>query len=136
MAITTATRTPATKIYLEPGDATTCLAGGAITAGRFVKVTTGSIGNHPKVIHATAAAAGAGGAAYGVSHFSAVSGADVSVLREGTVGVEAGEAITSGDEIMVGANGVAMRGNAAGSRVIGVATADIASGVIGPVTLY
>jgi predicted RecA/RadA family phage recombinase len=135
MAITTATRTPSTKVYLEPGDATTCLAGGAITVGRFVKVTTGSIGNHPKVIHATPMATGVGGAAYGVAHYTAVSGSDVSVLREGTVGVEAGEAITSGDEVAVGTNGVAMKATAA-LKPVGVATADIALGVLGPVTLY
>jgi predicted RecA/RadA family phage recombinase len=130
MAITTATRVPATKIYLEPGEATTCLAGAPVLAGHWVKVTTGGIGNHPKVIHTAALT----DVVYGVAHHDANTGQEVSVLREGTVGVVAGEAIVSGDVITGGVAGVGMK--ALTNRVWGVATADIANAANGPVTLY
>jgi hypothetical protein len=150
MAVVTSVRTPSTKIYLEPGDATTCLAGAIVNEARFVKVTTAGLGNHPKVIQATGTttSTGVGGAAYGVSHHYAARGAELSVLRAGTVGVLAGEAITSGDEVAVGSGGVAVKATAnsqAGSgtyavtyglRAVGVATADIDNAAIGPITLY
>lgn len=117
------------KTYLEPGAASTCLAGAAIVGKRFVKVTTGGLGNHPKVI-ATAALTDI---VYGVAHFDAASGADVSVLRQGTFEVTAGEAIASGDAVVGGVAGVAMK--ALTNRVWGVATADIANGSSGPITL-
>lgn len=129
MAVTTATRTPSTVVYLEPGDATTCLVGADVVYGHFVKVTTGGVGNHPKIITAVAA-----GPSYGVAHFSAVAGTDVSVLRVGTIGVIAGAAITSGSEVEVGALGVAV--TLAAGKAVGVATADIANGALGPITLY
>lgn len=150
MSVVTAVRTASTTIYLEPGDATTCKTGAIVNEARFVKVSTGGLGNHPVVIQATGTttSTGVGGAAYGVSHHYAASGAELSVLRAGTVGVLTGEAITSGDEVAVGSGGVAMKATANsqagaatyaltyGLRAVGVATADIGNGAIGPITLY
>lgn len=147
MAITTATNVPnQAKTYLEPGDAVTCLVGGTAVLGRhFVKVTTGGLGNHPTVIPATVG----GPKPYGVAHFDAATGTDVSVLRQGTtVGVIAGEALTSGDEVSVGTAGVAMKASATtqsattpfavtfGLVAVGVCTADTAINVEAPITLY
>lgn len=129
MAITTASRTPSAKTYLEPGDATTCLAGAAIVYRRFVAVTTGGVGNHPRVIHATPAKV-----SYGVAHFGVPSGGQLSVLRMGTVEVEAGAVLASGDEVEVGAAGVAVK--LAAGRPVGVCTADTANGGGAPITLY
>ncbi len=149
--MTTALRKDAAKIYLDPGAATTCIAGAAIVGKRFVKLNTiGGAGNQPSVVPATAGTtAQLNGFAYGVAHYSVSSGDSVSVLRSGTIEVTAGEDITKGDPIAVGANGVAMKAVAGGSqaetepfavsswasRVVGFATAAIASGQSGPVTL-
>lgn len=145
MVVSTSVRTKSTKIYLEPGDATTCLVGeGGVTMGTFVMLTTGGLGNHPKVIAATA-----GKPIYGVAHFTAAAGEEVSVLREGTVGVTAGTGgVTSGNEISVGTGGKAVPASA-GSQLgsgdyaitaptlrVGVATADAAEDAMAPVTLY
>src|SRR6478752_6467681 len=105
--MTTSINVLSAKTYFEPGQAQTCTAAAAITYRRFVKVTTGGVGNHPRVVHGTA-----GGAAYGVSHFTVASGGEVSVLRQGTFEVEAGENLTAGDEVSVGTNGVAMKATA------------------------
>lgn len=126
-------------IYLEPGHTVTCKAAAAITGSRFVKAAAGGLGNHPAVAPATA-----GGAAYGVAHYDVPSGAQVSVIRQGTVGVVAGEALTSGDLVAVGADAKAVKPTAAttdgetitaGSIVVGTCVADTASGAVAPITL-
>lgn len=117
------------KTYLEPGQASTCLAVAAVLGKRFVKVTTGGLGNHPNVIPTAAVT----DVVYGVSHFDAAINTDVSVLRQGTFEVTAGEAIASGDAVVGGVGGVAMK--ATTNRAWGVATADIANGASGPITL-
>lgn len=141
--MTTAINTPVAKTYLEPGQASTCKATAAVTARRFVKVVTGGVGNHPNVQHATA-----NGPVYGVAHHSAASGKDISVLRQGTFEVEAGENLASGDEVAAGTNGVAIKVVAASqsgttpfaytaaTRAVGVCTADTTSGNGAPITLY
>lgn len=130
MATTTSVNVPnQAKTYLEPGQASTCLAVTAVTGKRFVKVTTAGVGNHPNVVHTAALT----DVVYGVSHFDAPAGGDVSVLRQGTFEVTAGEAIASGDAVVGGVAGVAMK--ALTNRVWGVATADIANGASGPITL-
>lgn len=131
MATTTTIQVPnQAKTYLEPGQASTCLAFAAVVGKRFVKVTTGGLGNHPNVIPAVAA-----GAAYGVSHFDAAINTDVSVLRQGTFSVTAGaSALTAGVEVEVGAAGVAVALSA--GRPVGVCLADTAAGGDAPITLY
>lgn len=128
--MTTSINVPAAKTYLEPGQASTCRVGATpVTAKRFVKVGPGGVGNHPVVIHATA-----GGRIYGVAHFGGAVGAEISVLRQGTFEVTAGANLTAGQEVEVGANGVAIV-LASGSPV-GVVTADTANGNGAPITLY
>jgi len=131
MAVTTGPRRAnQAKTYLEPGDATTCTATAGVTGKRFVKVGTGGVGNHPNVITAVA-----GGPAYGVAHFDASAGQQVSVLREGTVEVTTGGAnLTAGNEVEVGAAGVAVVLSA--GRPVGVCTADTLAGAGAPITLY
>jgi len=145
MATTTGINVPnAAKTYLDDGDATTCLVvGTAVVGKRFVKATTGGLGNHPAVTLAVS-----GGPIYGVAHFDAAVGANVSVLCEGTIEVTAGETLTSGDEVAVGAAGVAVKSTATsqsgttpfavtfGLRPVGVCVADTASGAGAPITLY
>ena len=145
MATTTATNVlNQAKTYLEPGDATTCKVGAVAVLGRrFVKVSTGGLGNHPVIVPT-----GAGERAYDIAHFDTAIGADVSVLRDNsTFEVLAGEALTSGDAVSVGAAGVAMKAVAASQSgttpfavtqatlVVGICTADTAISVGAPITL-
>lgn len=130
MAITTSINVlNQAKTYLDPGAASTCRANAAVVGRRFVKVAPGGVGNHPNVVHS-----GAGDPVYGVSHFDAAISSDVSVLRQGTFEVEAGAALTAGQEVAAGANGVAVV-FATGVKA-GVCLADTASGAGAPVTLY
>jgi hypothetical protein len=86
-------------VAYEPGANITCLAGAAITAGRFVKISaTKAVGAPVTVIHDTA-----GVAAFGVAMYSAASGELVSVKplnAGGVVGVTVGTGgVTFGQEV-------------------------------------
>lgn len=115
-------------IFLEPGHATTCTANGAVVGRRFVVAAVDGAPSRPSVSAGTA-----GKVAYGVAHYDAPTGEPVSVLRQGTVGVEAGEALTAGMIIATGASGKAVELAASAPAVGSVADAD--SGKTAPITL-
>lgn len=117
------------RVYAYDDDHYTYLAGAAITGSRFVKGSTGGLGNKP-----TAVLCGAGDRSIGVSGRDTAVGADVAVYSEGIVGVTGSGAITSGTWIAAGANGVAVA--ATGTAVVlGQATQDTADGGNVPVQL-
>lgn len=120
-------------IYLEPGHTVTCTATGAVTGCTFVKIDAAgsSLGNHPSVTPA-----GAGELAYGVAHYDAPKDAEVSIIREGTVGVTAGTGgLTAGDPVKADANGAAVTGTAGTDLILGICTADTAAAAAAPITL-
>lgn len=121
--------------YYEPGSRITALTTEAITGKRFVKISANKLvgsnalsttadGGNIKV-----AMADAGETPIGVSSYDAASGALVGVLGAGfVVPVKAGEAITAGDLLVAGADGVAMKqtaialtGNAQNITPVGIA---------------
>lgn len=106
----------------DPADSVTGYCGGAITGKRFVRITGNAVDGL-----ATIGLGIAGGAkTVGVSHRDAASTAKVGIQKVGIVPVTAGEAITAGDPITSGANGVAMIADSPGDVILGRAWADAA----------
>lgn len=96
---------PDAKVYAEPGKNMTGKAtGAAVTGGRLLKVA----GTKPVDGPTPVVAAGAGEAVFGVAGHDAAQNGLVHVIRGGVVGLRAGENITAGDKLRVGAAGVVM----------------------------
>jgi len=100
-----------------------------VTGKRFVKYAPGGKGGAPKIAPATAKLAVAGVAAH-----DQVTGVGVSVETDGVVPVTAGEALTAGDKVAAGTDGVAMKA-VAGDVVVGTATVEAAINTDAPIRL-
>lgn len=110
----------------RPGEPVTCHAAGALTGGRFVRITGAPNGGNP-----TVNVPAAGGRIFGVAAQDAASGSKVTVLRPGgsVVQVEAGATLAAGDLVEATATGVAIvrtTGIVAGEVVEGAATGALA----------
>lgn len=101
--------------YHSGSAAITCQAQTAITGKTFVKVApeTPLHGNNERVRVIPAAA---GERAFGVAGWDTTVGEGVTVFRERTISVTAGEGISAGDLIAVGADGKAVK--AAGAAIV------------------
>lgn len=111
---------PAVPFYSE-GAEFTCHAGAAITGKRFVKITGAAVGERPVVVPCTAAAK-----VFGVAGFDAAAGEGVTVYRlPNVMPVNAGAAITAGQEVESNATGQAIP--LAAGKSAGVACADAAN---------
>ena len=115
--------------YFRPGDNVTATAGAAVNGQCFVKVSTGGVGNKPKVINATA-----GDKTCGVAGYDVASGGDVPVLHQGCVDVIAGASLTAGTEVQSDASGHAIA--ITSGKSAGICTADTASGQPAPIWLH
>lgn len=93
-----------THALYSPGASVTCKATAAVTGKRFVKISTNGTVPNPNV-----APAGAGEAVFGVSSNDTPVGGYCMAPSEGVLTVTAGEALTAGDIIQSGANGVAVK---------------------------
>lgn len=126
--------------YKKPGEDITAKAGAAITGKRFVLPSANRTGggggglstaldNVYVVQHATAA-----GAALGVSAQTAASGSLVGVICGGIVPVTAGGTIDAGDEVEVGAAGVAV--TLASGKAVGICMTGATNGNDAEIYLY
>jgi hypothetical protein len=119
---------PAMPLY-EYGKNVSCRATANVTGKRFVAISGNGVLPNPSAAHATAA-----GRVFGVSGYDVPSGDRFPVVRKGVVPVTAGAALTAGQEVEVGAAGVAVV-KAAGVAV-GVVLFDAANAADAYVDLY
>lgn len=114
---------------LFPGSDVTAKATATITGRRFVGVSTNGSKRTVNVAHATAASK-----PFGVSAYDVASGEVLPVIRKTATQVTAGANLTAGQEVEVGAAGVAV------VRTTGVAAGrvlfDAASGQPAVIDLY
>lgn len=114
-------------------DYPTVLATAAITGGRFVKQT----GTWTDGTNVSAAHAGVGDVPFGVAGHDIASGAIGQAYGlSGVVTVEAGATLAQGDQIKVGAAGVAAVATAGTDFAIGVVMRGAASGALALVRLF
>lgn len=86
------------------GEDVTCHAAGALTGGRFVRITGAPNGGNP-----TVNVPAAGGRTFGIASVDTASGGKVMVLRpEKIVQVEAGATLNAGDLVEANAAGQAI----------------------------
>lgn len=105
--------------FFADSAAITCEAGAAITGKTFVKLAVGGRDQNPVVVPA-----GAGERPYGVAAWNVAQGEKVTVIRRGVITVAAGEAISGGAAIAVGAGGKAVTVGAAPAVAYGDVHAD------------
>ena len=116
--------------YWDEGNTFTGHASAAVTGKRFVGISGPRTEGNPTVAHAAAASR-----AIGVAGYDAAADAKVTVYAAPGIvmPVEAGGAISAGDEVEVGANGTAV--TQAAGVVVGTALDDAAQGDDVPVKL-
>ena len=113
--------------HWKSGDTVTCRASIAVTGGRLVGISGARVGGLPRIAHTAA-----DGRAFGVTAYDAAIGTNVTVYREGILDVDAGAAITAGQQLKANASGQVIPWVTSGT-VIGYAVDDATSGARVPV---